>query len=413
MQISSCVEGTTLPPGTIRCPEERTGCFMSRRAEVPACPVPLSPAFRLVAQCTIRPPEPQWPLWRDGIVALATQVTDWDEVLRLVRRHQVPVLVDDALKKSVAADAFPDNVRKALTQAAKRSRMNAMLQIAHSRRIATGFMQAGIPVIQLKGAPLSRRLYGDATLRCCGDVDLLIDFDSLGEAVAILEVMQFVLMQPIPESNSLFGLVTRHAYHDCSLVHASTQLHLELHWRPGAWGRRTSALLFRQSRNDAEFGPAAPPEILEMLDLLAHGTTHYWVLIKWLSDIQQAALICPASFWDDVMVRAREMGALCAVRIGAILACWIFQDRAGPLVRIAADASFRDFQGARYALGRMLAHRIHPRDPASIAAKVFYRLATCTSYQLISTACRCVPLLNRREQYSSKTVAGNLDARRS
>jgi hypothetical protein len=142
-----------------------------------------------------------------------------------------------------------------------------------------------------------------------------------------------------------------------------------------------------------------------MLDLLAHGTSHYWVRMKWLSDIQQAALIRPASFWDDVVRLAREMRASSAVRIGAILASWIFANRSEALTRIAGDASLLDFQAAQYALRRMLAARIHPQGMDGLAGKTCYRLTTCTPYQLMSTALRCVQFLGSRERRLFQAVA--------
>lgn len=75
------------------------------------------------------------------------------------------------------ADQAPRSPRQTLGdrahRPARRSRLDALLRLAETQRLADAFQRAGVPVVQLKGAPLSERLYGDALLRHSMDIDVL------------------------------------------------------------------------------------------------------------------------------------------------------------------------------------------------------------------------------------------------
>lgn len=331
---------------------------------------------------------------------LAAKVSDWTEIPRLAHRHQIQVLVEDALRRILPVQMSPDSVRKVLAVAAMRRRLSTLGKIALTRQIATSFTEADIPVVQLKGPALSQRLYGDCMLRVSVDIDLLVPWKLLRRAVALLQGMGYQQRQPLPAVTGWSGLLVRNAYHDCLMVQQASQVPLELHWRPGAFSERIGAEMLNRGCAEPEFGPGAPPQDLEMVDLLVHGTNHYWVLLKWLSDIQQAALLRPSAYWEQLASLAGELKALPALRTTALLVHWIYGMRVQTLAAWAAQATRWEVHAAQYALRRLLRPRVLHTGMAGSLAKTCYRLVSCTPYQITATALRCLPVVGKRTYYN-------------
>ena len=145
---------------------------MSHYAGSMSRPVVLTSEFKLLAGCLLRPPLPALQPWLDQLATLVHAVSDWDEFLHLMRRHQVPSMTHDALEQLPAA-TVPARIMETLQRAARLSRMKSLRQIGETRRVLEAFASAGIAAVQLKGTALTRRLHGDPFLRDCSDVDIL------------------------------------------------------------------------------------------------------------------------------------------------------------------------------------------------------------------------------------------------
>jgi hypothetical protein len=349
-------------------------------------PILLSPEFKLLAGCVLRPLQEHRESWREQLAALAGQVRDWDELLRLVRRHQLPSMAHDALKGLAAA---PAGIMAALHHADRASRMKTLRQIAETRRVLAAFKSAGITAVQLKGPALTQRLHGDAFLRDSVDIDVLVPIDEFAAASRVLQSLGATPETGLPLSNSFAHRLNRVAYHHGVFDLPVTKVHVELHWRMHGWPAEFAAAEVRRSVIDPAGGELVLHPIVELVDLIIHGSSHYWYVLKWLADIRQAQITQPHATWEDVAAAAQELGAIHSLRMTMVLSAWIF-DGIGPqpTFELAPTAAAR-FTAA-YALRRMMAKRIAVSGPRAAVDRSAYRLLAATPYGRLVAALRCV-----------------------
>jgi hypothetical protein len=113
---------------------------------------------------------------------LPTHTPDWDALLQLADWHRVTAL----LARATRAYPLPDRVRTALQAAARANAQRNLLLFAHTARISAAFESKGIDALFLKGPLLAHRIYGDLSLRVCGDVDVLVRAAHFAQASALL-----------------------------------------------------------------------------------------------------------------------------------------------------------------------------------------------------------------------------------
>src|SRR5262245_14621134 len=152
-----------------------------------------SPEFRLVAACAMWPPSERR---LEAIRTAAGRPLDWPRFLRVARRHQVIGLVHDGLRR-VQPDVPPEIVRETGAQAATLVRKN--LEMAReSLRLQRLFDEADLPVLFIKGAALSVLAFGDLGLRASQDIDLLVTYEVLPVATAIVMRAGYYRYDPPP-----------------------------------------------------------------------------------------------------------------------------------------------------------------------------------------------------------------------
>jgi hypothetical protein len=74
----------------------------------------------------------------------------------------------------------------------RNARISTFLWTASLRGTLADFHRRGIPVISLKGPWLAERLYGDAALRSCCDLDLLVHRSDIAVAEDLLTELGFL-----------------------------------------------------------------------------------------------------------------------------------------------------------------------------------------------------------------------------
>ena len=167
-----------------------------------------------------------------------------------------------------------------------RDRANALQLVALLVTITRRLHVAGIKAISIKGPTLAAIAFGDASLRQCRDLDILIPPDQVERALAILQT-DFRLIEPAgfsaPDQLHLWVRMMK----DISLLHEPTGLIIELHWRLNANPYLMPATI-EASRQAVTFGSDAL-ETLAPVDLVlylcVHGAKHYWFRLKWLADV--------------------------------------------------------------------------------------------------------------------------------
>lgn len=362
--------------------------ILSHYAGSISCPVILTPEFKLIAACMLRPPSAALQPWLDQLTALADAVNDWDEFLHLMRRHQLPSMTHDALRQLPTA-TVPMRIMETLQRAAHLSRMKSLRQIADTRRVLAAFEAAGITAVQLKGTALTQRLHGDPFLRDCSDIDVLVASDYFPNAARVLEELGAVAKDALPLSESFAHRLSRFAYHHGVFDMRATQTQVELHWRMQGWPTAFAARQVQLSASDAVTGERFLDPAIEMVDLVLHGAEHYWSVLKWLGDIRQAQMVYLPGGWEVIAGMAEELGAMHALRMTLLLTAWIYDDL-GPQPEFELPPTAAARFAASYALQRMMAKRTTTKGPRAAIDRSAYRLLAATPFGRLTAAVRRV-----------------------
>jgi hypothetical protein len=243
---------------------------------------------------------------------LLAQPLAWRDILRSADEHGVFPAVVRNLRR-LGWPHVPEGIRKELEAA---ERLNAVRNRLLARGLATilgRFAQAGIPVIPLKGVGLAESLYGDASLRVCSDVDILVPRRAVGHAIELLQADGFRGADRYLAGATEIDLLLRSNMEYClDSPLASFHYVLELHWDI-AWRWRADSEMVDHLWTDARPGTvlgadawALSPE-WELLYLALHVARHRWSALKWLVDIHE---ICVRGSidWAGVEDRAQRFG---------------------------------------------------------------------------------------------------------
>src|SRR5262249_24515565 len=97
----------------------------------------------------------------------------WTSILARAAAHGVLPLLASRVKR-LRLEGVPTTIA-AMLQTAYRLNVahNAMLA-DELRRVLSLLVEAGVPVIPLKGVALAESLYGDMAVRVCSDLDILV-----------------------------------------------------------------------------------------------------------------------------------------------------------------------------------------------------------------------------------------------
>jgi hypothetical protein len=239
----------------------------------------------------------------------------WSLILERAYSHQVFPLLYRNLR-TLGFSGIPDPIQTKLKGAFLANALRNKLLAEELARLLGLLGEAGIRVIPLKGITLAESLYGDAALRVCADIDILVPPDNVTQALDLILASGYrdELSDPF-----FSRVILRHGRH-YNLVREDRGISflLELHW----------ILVQHSSKNDdavndlwAEacpqtfFGVPAlslTPE-WEFLYLSIHATDHEWRSLKWLVDIHQIASSGLVD-WQKAMEKAERFEIDLAIR---------------------------------------------------------------------------------------------------
>ena len=182
--------------------------------------------LRLLLLCT------RWPVG-DGAEEIREHVAsgdvDWDYFLSLCRHHRVVSLVYRGL--SAAAAPVPEPTLAALRAAANENAVSVFRYLSETRRLCDLLEQAGVPVLVLKGVPLSQAVFGDASVRDVGDIDLLIAPQAEETADRILIADNFFRNDPSAPLTPRRRLSWQRHGKDYTYRSNRDDFEIDLHWR--------------------------------------------------------------------------------------------------------------------------------------------------------------------------------------
>ena len=244
--------------------------------------------FRLAAACCAWPPSPA----RTAAVRDAAAGADWGRLLKVAVRHRVEGLVRDALTR--AGVAPPPEVDEALARAGRSTARDNLLLAAEAARAGAALDRAGIPYLVMKGAPLAMLAYGTLALKRAADIDIAVETERYGEAIALLRTLGFACEVPGPDASD--AAIVNAAARDKHSLWVRGGLALELHSSLVDSPLLLPGLSVRSPRRAVAIGPGIVLPTLAGDELFAylcvHGATHAWSRLKWIADV--AALIAPA-----------------------------------------------------------------------------------------------------------------------
>ena len=160
---------------------------------------------------------------RDRQIELAGLV-DWRELAAELKRQRLLALVGTRLEQ-LAPAVVPERFSLCVQRELAAGRRRALLETVSAERAEQALAAAGIACVRLKGATMSQRIHGDASLRPGSDVDLLVRPADVNSALPLLTARGWRFPTDVPWVGGLPELHYRLDPADSNL------LPLELHWR--------------------------------------------------------------------------------------------------------------------------------------------------------------------------------------
>jgi hypothetical protein len=306
----------------------------------------------------------------EAIRALARQGLDWHSVSSRALQHGLLPLLYRRLD-ALCPEAVPDETMAQLRSRYREMARTTLFLEAEMVRILETLASEGIRALPFKGPALAVFVYGDASLRQPGDLDILVRAQDAPKAGEVLRTLGFVLEFEPPASRE--RAVLDHDY--MSPFSREGRVHVEMHWEiaerrfappfdhAGAWARR------REVRLGGVVVPSLSPEDL-LLVLCIHGTKHLWERLVWIADVAELVRSHSELDWDWTLQQARRNGVERTLLLGLRLASELV---AAPLPERAGDPARRDPRVGRLAgqtLERIFAGNAGP--PGLVEGSLFH-----------------------------------------
>jgi len=212
---------------------------------------------------------------------------DWDQLAALARRHRVQGLVWNALAQR--ADQLPAETVEALSSDARTIAATNLAIAAECHELQQAFLQAGVPLMFVKGLTVGALAYRSPMLKMGWDIDLLVDPLGLAAAADLLIARGFSLRLPA----SLAQLQSWHVWSKESVWALDGSLHVELHTRLADNKRLIPRIDVHSSQQMVGVAQGVSLPTLAEDELFAylaiHGASSAWFRLKWISDF--AALL--------------------------------------------------------------------------------------------------------------------------
>lgn len=239
-----------------------------------------------------------------GHPVLVPPDTNWAALIELATEHGILPMVHQSLVNN--SSEVPGFVAVAVQKLSEKSEMLAR----ELQTLLAQFAEQDIQVIPLKGPALAATLYGDATMRPCHDLDMLVRQNDFQRAQDLLFELGFVARGAADEYHRGFRrddlLVELHFGIASPSTFPLDSFPFDL---DGVW-RRSRPGSFRQR----------PMRIISHDDLVLylclHGLKHGFGKLMWVVDIARALGLMDESAFPDLMRAAKQQDLELALLIG-------------------------------------------------------------------------------------------------
>ena len=262
---------------------------------------------------------------------------DWQTLQRMAEENGVLALVYRSLLEM--GSALPE----VFTSAAKRVRNGADKLATELEGLLGCFAERNIDVLPLKGPALSSVLYGDAALRTCKDLDLLVRRADFSRAEALLSERGFTAGE-INDSERRFS-------RDGVLV----ELHFDI-TSPQVY-QFDLERIWDRSRRESFRGK--PMHVMSdddlVLFLCSHGLSHGFSRLIWILDVARALAAMRPNSYRALMVRAQREGLEAWLLIGCEVVRAMFPEQLPEAMDAVISESPEAVERARLTVSRIFA----------------------------------------------------------
>lgn len=232
----------------------------------------------------------------DGLSRACAEISDWSAVWSGARRHRVAAILYTALCQEKPA-RLPAGIMEKLQRQVILEALRCQDLARELAFLAQRFDEAAIPVLVLKGIPLSLTLYGTVMGRGIGDIDLLVAAADLFRADALLrsEGYERKGADIIERGQSLYLRRIKEITYTHPTRGSVVELHQRLTENPFLLAWDHADLWRRREMVDVDAAAIAvlPRRHLPVY-LAIHGAGHCWERLRWLIDLADV-LRMPAS----------------------------------------------------------------------------------------------------------------------
>lgn len=251
---------------------------------------------------------------------LLDQPLNWSRLIEQAQIHRLFPLLYWHWTKSLGLD-FPPEIAEQLDDRFRANVARSLLLMRDLVNLVELLGSRGIPAIPFKGPALAESLYGNAALRQCVDLDILIRQCDVPEAIRTLVSAGYEDGKQLTPAQQNAFVATQYEY---GLLSPAGIL-VELQWRivpryfslplpeEQYWSRLQSLTVCGREMNSLSC------EDLLLL-LCIHGGKHGWGKLIWLADVAELLASKPHMDWEYVLNHARRAGGLRLLLLGVVLA---------------------------------------------------------------------------------------------
>ena len=282
-----------------------------------------TPELELLVQCARAAVEPSRV---EPIRQLVTKDLNWDRVIKLAVRNGLSPLLCFHLNQICAANVPAAAMSFLHDHFHKNSAFSVVLTSELTSLLRT-FNENGIRAVPYKGPAIAARLYGNLSLRQCGDLDILVREADVWKASELITARGFQSHFSIPETK-------RNDFVRLSYVQLfrrdAGQTMVELHWgiAPRFFGVRFDAESYWQRLESMTLQGttiAMPSAEDLLLTLCVHGAKDCWEKLEWVGAIAELMRSPREIDWESVWQRASEMRCRRMVALGLLLVYGLFE----------------------------------------------------------------------------------------
>ena len=246
---------------------------------------------------------------QDYALKLCAEITNWRDFAHRAGRHFIAPL---CLRHLRALPAFPgqEAAGKALLKVIRPMTLYGLRLAALQREfVRTQLQPLEVPFLAVKGRALATRYYGEAGLRYCRDIDVLVPRNRLVDVVERAQLAGYRVYPDMVEMSRSEARVLASQARVVALL-GPENIFIEVHAQLDKTGFLLDHVAMSRRAKQIDLDGVTTP-ILSTTDcfiyICLHHTKHFWSRLNWLADLDA---IVQASDFDQtaIMDEARRLG---------------------------------------------------------------------------------------------------------